>query len=277
MKWLSAGGTVTVHRPRKAQWYRLGSRPEPARPPRVSPTQVSAHTRQGAPAMVLAPRFWKRAAATRSVPAGAADVGAEREVVAERAHQHPVGRHRRSADTVCGRLAAASKPVTEAGPSVSASASVYSKRPAAPPPTTATLLPGWVSSTLPPLERASSVPAVMPAPAACVMLPALSRPSCGVDTGAARRMLPPPPFCSVSAEASAKRPHHVDVARVRVAAGHDVGVVMSAELGGRDREAGVDGAAERRSAGRCGPARCPRGRRRRAAGRAHAAHAPCRR
>ena len=69
-----------------------------------------------------------------------------------------------------------------------------------------TLLAAWSSSTLPPLDCASSVPAVIGAAAVCVMLPADTRPSVGAVIGAFSAMLPPPPFCSVSAEAVLSAP-----------------------------------------------------------------------
>lgn len=81
------------------------------------------------------------------------------------------------------------------------STSTYRKAPAAPPPTVSalTLFAAWSSSTLPPVERASSVPAVIGAAAVCVMLPPEISPIFDAVSAPPSWMLPPSPFCSVSA------------------------------------------------------------------------------
>src|SRR3546814_13453586 len=68
MKWLPAAGTVTPQAPANVQLYRLGRVPEPASPPRVSPIQVEAQTRQVLPADRVAPAvFCSSPAVTRSM------------------------------------------------------------------------------------------------------------------------------------------------------------------------------------------------------------------
>src|SRR3546814_7122602 len=68
MKWLPAAGTTTPQAPANVQLYRLGRVPEPASPPRVSPIQVEAQTRQALPADRVAPAvFCSSPAVTRSM------------------------------------------------------------------------------------------------------------------------------------------------------------------------------------------------------------------
>src|SRR3546814_20511054 len=68
MKWFPAAGTTTPQAPANVQLYRLGRVPEPARPPRVSPIQVEAQTRQALPADRVAPAvFCSSPAVTRSM------------------------------------------------------------------------------------------------------------------------------------------------------------------------------------------------------------------
>src|SRR3546814_7130384 len=63
-----AAGTVTPQAPANVQLYRLGRVPEPASPPRVSPIQVEAQTRQVLPADRVAPAvFCSSPAVTRSM------------------------------------------------------------------------------------------------------------------------------------------------------------------------------------------------------------------
>src|SRR3546814_19710162 len=68
MKWFPAAGTTTPQAPANVQLYRLGRVPEPASPPRVSPIQVEAQTRQALPADRVAPAvFCSSPAVTRSI------------------------------------------------------------------------------------------------------------------------------------------------------------------------------------------------------------------
>src|SRR3546814_6203936 len=66
MKWFPAAGTTTPQAPANVQLYRLGRVPEPASPPRVSPIQVEAQTRQALPADRVAPAVFCSSPAVRS-------------------------------------------------------------------------------------------------------------------------------------------------------------------------------------------------------------------